>query len=277
MSDSALKAVYAGDDILHLCVRYVSTHLTWVEEFKDDVFFKTKKKCGFSVCEFIITRYILHLQWKLVCFFYWTAPCQTVTGIQSLFSQLVRLTVEPEIYQQFVEMQDLPRAASTAQNSVESLRAEGWSGFSERSDSAGKWHRKCDSQLQRVGQYVSRMQRRRGGKRVRQRDTVPYSCAWGADGLLSMSSLFSFSGLSSIQPLHRHSGWVSQQGYSVYVCVCRCMQGCEYLCRGVINWRWSSQWAYSCTVPCQNRLSGQSKGDRVTSVYDRMCGGRQEE
>lgn len=72
MSDSALKAVYAGDDILHLCVRYVSTHLTWVEEFKDYMFFKTKtKKCGFSVCEFIITRYILHLQWKLVVVFLW--------------------------------------------------------------------------------------------------------------------------------------------------------------------------------------------------------------
>lgn len=64
---------------------------------------------------------------------------------------------------------------------------------------------------------------------VRKRDKVPYSWAWGADGLLSMSSLFSFSGLSSIQPLHSHSGWVSQQGFNVYVCVLHTRLGVSLL------------------------------------------------
>lgn len=108
-----------------------------------------------------------------------------------------------------------------------------WSGGRKGSDGIGKWHR-IAIQSQSVGQYVSRMQRQRGGKRARQTDTVPYSCARGANGLLSMSSLFSFSGLSSIQPLHRHSGWVVQQV---------CMWVCAHagLCSVVINWRWSNE------------------------------------
>lgn len=141
---------------------------------------------------------------------------------------------------------------------------------SNRSDSARKLYRKQDSQLHIVGQWESRMQRQGGKKMVRQRDTLPYSCAWFADDLLSMSSLFSLSGLPSIQPLHRHSGWVYQQSCIVCVCVCACRMVSTF-CGSVINWRSSSQWACTWTVPCQNHLPGESKGDSVGTNPWRLC------
>lgn len=57
ISDFALKTVYVGDDIVHLCetrVRYSSAHLMWVEEFKEEVFWKKKKTTVVLFCEFII-------------------------------------------------------------------------------------------------------------------------------------------------------------------------------------------------------------------------------
>lgn len=99
----------------------------------------------------------------------------------------------------------------------------------------------------RMGQEESREEK--GRKRARQADTLLYSCAWGTDGLLSMSSLFSLSGLSSIQPLHRHSGWVSLQGYSVCLCASVLSVIVSTFGCGLINWRWSDQWADCCTGP----------------------------
>lgn len=149
-----MQAVYVSDAIMRLC------------ESLCERFFRSFDLSG--------AEYVLHLERKLICL-YGTAACQTVTGIQSLFSQLVQLTVRLtflEIYQQFVLTRCLPRGASTAPDSL-----EGGEDCS-RSASTGKLYRKCDSQLQRVGQWESRtVETKRGRKRVRPRDTLLYSCA----------------------------------------------------------------------------------------------------
>lgn len=53
-------------------------------------------------------------------------------------------------------------------------------------------------------------------------------------------------------------------------CVCACSTVSTFW-RRVINWRWSNQWAYSCAVPGQNYLHGESKGDGVTANPWRLC------
>lgn len=211
--------------------------------------FSLKIGCGFWLfgCEFIFTQYILHLQWKLFCYC-GTAPYQPVTGIQSSHcpvSPHTPPTIEllPEIYQQFWRR----RIYHVLPQLLKSLWGRrGWSRISKKGQTV--LENDTGNAIQSFSERVSMWAEFRDG--VRQRDKVPYSWAWGADGLLSMSSLFSFSGLSSIQPLHSHSGWVLQQGFNdhVYVWVC-CMQGWGYLRHGLINLWSSRQWAHSCTDP----------------------------
>lgn len=191
----------------------------WLEWKNSRTMFSLKQnKCGFSVCEFIITRYILHLQWKLVCFL-WDSTLSNCHN-DSVIVQSASLS--------HCRTRDLSAVCRDAGFTTRCLNC---SKLCEVSEGRGViWIqqkvRQCWKMTQEMrftvaesGSVCEQNAETKGRKRVRQRDTVPYSCAWGADGLLSMSSLFSFSGLSSIQPLHRHSGWVSQQGYSVYVCV----------------------------------------------------------
>lgn len=131
-----------------------------------------------------------------------------------------------DVHQQFVKTLHLVCEASTAPDCIWSLVGQRGGLESAKGQTALNWTG-TDSQLQNVAQWENTEKMSRKG--WNKKSTLPYCCSWDIDGLLSMSYLFSLSGLPSIQPLHRHSGWVSQPGYSVYVRVCLRMQSGEYL------------------------------------------------
>lgn len=140
---------------------------------------------------------------------------------------------------------------------------------SNRSDSAGKLYRKQDSQLHIVGQWESRMQRQ-GGKKWWDRETPSHTAVPDSQMTYSAchpSSLF--------QGYHRSNHFIATQGeYTSKAVLCVCVCACRMVstfCGSVINWRSSSQWACTWTVPCQNHLPGESKGDSVGTNPWRLC------
>lgn len=151
---------------------------------------------------------------------------------------------------------------------VESPRAKRWSGVSSRSDGAGKLYRGMQFTVAERGSVGEQNAETKGRKGVRQRETPSHTAVPEVQMAYSAchpSSLF--------QGYHRSNHFIATQGEYpskavVFMCMCVCMCACRAVntfCGSVINWRWSSHWAYSCTVPCQNHLSGKSNADRVTT------------
>lgn len=189
-------------------------------------FLKKKNKTVVLVCEFIIPD-IVHIASSMkIDLFLWDSALSSCHRDSVIVQSASPTRVRNHFFRDLSAVcQDAALTTcclNCSKLSVESLRAKRWSGVSNRVRQCWKIILEMRFVVAQSGSVGEQNAEKKGRKRVRQRDTLPYSCAWGADGLLSMSSLFSLSGLPSIQPLHRHSGWVSQQGYSVCLCVCVC-------------------------------------------------------